>query len=471
MAQSEQGGQAAAILTQGSIASRLLASVAVFSLAVLAVAGWSLQALYRSETGQRLDVENDATLLTLASAVSTDAAGELVFLEGLLPNDERFGRAYSGRYWAFVSLSEEGRPERSDRSRSFFDAEPALTDADIALATAGMGAAVRFDAGGPDDSFLRVGIQAIRLPNRTTPVLLYAALDRTAADEAVSNFAIRLGGALALLAVALAAGALAAIRYGLRPLRDIQAKLHDVRTGRRERLDGVYPRELAPLVAEIDTLVVHNRRVVERARTQVGNLAHALKTPLAVLMNETRAEDRLADLVRRQADAMSASVQHYLKRARAAALAEGLAARSDTREAVEDIARMLERLHRSKDIAITVDVGPDCVFRGERGDLDELVGNLLENAAKWCKSRVRVSVRREADTLRIVVEDDGPGLAPEDRRRALKRGGRVDESEPGTGLGLAIVTELADIYGGRLDLGDSVLGGLRAGLSLPAAPR
>ena len=265
-------------------------------------------------------------------------------------------------------------------------------------------------------------------------------------------------------------GVLVLIRYGLRPLHEIQDKLLDVRSGRRDLLDGEYPAELSPVVKEINTLISHNRKVVDRARTHVGNLAHALKTPLAVLMNESRGgSDKMSDLVRRQAEAMSSNVQHYLKRAQAAAQAEVLGARTDMKEPIEGIARMLERLHRDKNLAIYVDIDDRAVFRGEKGDLDELVGNLLENAAKWCKSRVNVKVSRLEDGVEVIVDDDGPGLAPEHRAKALERGKRLDETAPGTGLGLSIVTELADIYGGRLLLEDSPLGGLRAHLVLPAA--
>jgi len=274
-----------------------------------------------------------------------------------------------------------------------------------------------------------------------------------------------------VLALVLVLSALVLIRYGLRPLHDIQGKLQDVRAGRRDMLDGEYPSELSPVVKEINTLISQNRKVVERARTHVGNLAHALKTPLAVLMNEARSgQDKMSELVRRQAEAMSGYVSHYLRRAQAAAQAEVLGARTSIKEPVEGIARMLERLHREKDISIEVDADPKAVFRGEKGDLDDLIGNLLDNAAKWCKSRVEVKVTRTDDGISVIVDDDGPGLPPENRAKAMERGKRLDESEPGTGLGLSIVRELADIYGGRFYLEDSPLGGLRARLELPAAP-
>jgi signal transduction histidine kinase len=275
---------------------------------------------------------------------------------------------------------------------------------------------------------------------------------------------------LGVLALGIIVGVLVLIRYGLRPLHEIQDKLGDVRAGRRDNLDGEYPGELSPLVREINTLIVHNRKVVERARTHVGNLAHALKTPLAVLKNEAKGTDKLADLVRRQTDAMISNVNHYLKRAQAAAQAQVLGARTEVREPVEGIARMLERLNRDKGLAIEVEIDPKAVFRGERGDFDELVGNLLENAAKWCKSRVNVTVTRSDEGMEVIVDDDGPGLPAEHRAKALQRGKRLDESTPGTGLGLSIVSELADIYGGSFHLEDSPIGGLRARLVLPAAP-
>lgn len=467
------GAEGAGTRTRGSIARRMLVAAAVWSAIVLAAAGWSLQALYGDETQQRLDADIDATIVNLLAAVDTDDSGGLEFNDALLPNDERFRRALSGWYWAFLTVDGQGRiidPERY-RSRSFFDDLPELPAQMTAQAIREPETAQRADLIGPDDALLRVGVRAVRFPARPDPVLLYAGIDRSAADEAVGRFAVRLGIALGVLALGLVIGALVLIRYGLRPLHDIQDKLADVRSGRRDRLEGEYPAELTPLVSEIDTLIAHNRKVVERARTHVGNLAHALKTPLAVLMNESRSgNDKLSELVRRQSDAMSSNINHYLKRAQAAAQAEVLGARSDVKEAVEGIARMLERLHRGKGVAIDVHADERAVFRGEKGDLDELVGNLLENAAKWCKSRVNVTVLRLDDGVEVSVDDDGPGLPQEHREKALQRGKRLDESEPGTGLGLSIVTELADIYGGRLYLEDSPLGGLRARLVLPAAP-
>jgi signal transduction histidine kinase len=463
------GAETEGTRTRGSIARRMFVAAAVWSAVVLLIAGWSLQAFYRTESDQQLDSSLSDTLVSLATAVNA-TNGEVQFDDAKLPRDENFGRALSGRYWAFLDLDDANNVVRTKKSDSYFDEEVTLAPELRARAVAQQGVILSLDTPGPNDKQVRIGVQAVQLSERDNPILLYAAIDRTNADAAVGAFTLRLGIALGVLAIGLIGGVLVLIRYGLRPLHEIEHKLGDVRAGRRDNLDGEYPGELAPLVKEINTLISHNRKVVERARTHVGNLAHALKTPLAVLKNEAKGSDKLSDLVRRQTESMISNVNSYLKRAQAAAQAEVLGARTEVKEPIEGIARMLERLHRSKGVAIDVDVDPRAVFRGERGDFDELIGNLLENAAKWCKSRVNVTVALTDDGMDLKVDDDGPGLPAEHRAKALERGKRLDESEPGTGLGLSIVTELADIYGGRLHLEDSPLGGLRARLVLPAAP-
>jgi signal transduction histidine kinase len=463
------GAETEGTRTRGSIARRMLVAAAVWSALVVLIAGWSLQAFYRTEADQQLDLSLSDTLLALVTAVDSEN-GEVKFDDAKLPRDEKFGRALSGRYWAFIDTDGHNNVARSRESDSFADEDVHVAPEIRARALAKPGSTISLDIPGPDKKQVRIGLQAVKLTGRDNLMLLYAATDRTSADAAVGSFTWRLGIALGVLALGIIVGVLVLIRYGLRPLHEIQDKLGDVRAGRRDNLDGEYPGELSPLVREINTLIVHNRKVVERARTHVGNLAHALKTPLAVLKNEAKGTDKLADLVRRQTDAMISNVNHYLKRAQAAAQAQVLGARTEVREPVEGIARMLERLNRDKGLAIEVEIDPKAVFRGERGDFDELVGNLLENAAKWCKSRVNVTVTRSDEGMEVIVDDDGPGLPAEHRAKALQRGKRLDESTPGTGLGLSIVSELADIYGGSFHLEDSPIGGLRARLVLPAAP-
>jgi signal transduction histidine kinase len=248
----------------------------------------------------------------------------------------------------------------------------------------------------------------------------------------------------------------------------------DVRTGKRAKLSENYPTEITPLTTELNALLDHNRDVVERARTHVGNLAHALKTPISVLLNEARAENgKLAELVLRQTEGMARNVEHYLQRAHAAARAEAIGARTPVKPALEDIARTLERLYGSgKDIEVNVAAPKDAFFRGEKQDLDEMVGNLMDNSCKYGRSKVEARLTApsaKGEALVVEVDDDGPGLSAEQQEIVLKRGARLDETAPGAGLGLSIVSDLARAYGGRLSFDKSELGGLRARLSLPSA--
>ncbi len=269
-----------------------------------------------------------------------------------------------------------------------------------------------------------------------------------------------------------------AILYGLRPLDDARRSLERVRRGEAERLEGEFPREIKPLTNDVNALIESNRRIVERARMQVGNLAHSLKTPIAVLLNESRMLDKVqSDLVRSQAEAMQAQVQSYLNRARIAAQRESLLARTDVEPVLERLVRVMRRLNPDKQFHLSV--SPGLALAMEQQDVEETVGNLLENAARFCKTGVWVSAvagnlpqGNEGEAARrswlaMAVEDDGPGLEPDQIKEALKRGRRLDESKPGAGLGLSIVREIATEYQGQLHLGRGEHGGLRVELLLP----
>ena len=258
------------------------------------------------------------------------------------------------------------------------------------------------------------------------------------------------------------------MRFGLQPLRRIPPALAEIRTGSADRLTGSFPAEVQPLATEINQLLDHNAQVVERARTHVGNLAHALKTPLAVLTNEAAAGDAVkAGIVDTQTKVMREQVEHHLSRARLAARAGILGARTSVMPVLEGLHRTLEKIYSARGISIAINGPPDISFRGERQDLEELLGNLMDNACKWAASRVRVTVLQQDGQMIVQVEDDGPGLTPSQRRQAVKRGQRLDEATPGTGLGLSIVTDIAEIYGGAFTLQESSMNGLMARLTLP----
>ena len=261
---------------------------------------------------------------------------------------------------------------------------------------------------------------------------------------------------------------------GLMPLRRLTAGLAAIRAGTAERLEGDFPEEIAPLARETNALIEANREIVERARTHVGNLAHALKTPLSVMVNEANAHgrDAFADKVKEQADIMRDQVARHLERARLAARLTVVGSVTEIAPVVTALARTMEKIHRDKGITVDVEADAQAKFRGERPDLEEMIGNLVDNACKWAASRVAISIAREGSekgpAVRIVVDDDGHGLSPSEREQVARRGQRLDETKPGSGLGLSIVVELARLYGGSLTLGEAPTGGLRAELVLPA---
>jgi signal transduction histidine kinase len=266
------------------------------------------------------------------------------------------------------------------------------------------------------------------------------------------------------------------VQFGLAPLRRISQGLAAIRAGLAERLEGRFPVEIDLLARETNALLEANREIVERARTHVGNLAHALKTPLSVMVNEAaaRGDDPLAAKVREQIDIMRDQVTRHLERARLAARMTVVGSITDVYPVVQSLARTMEKTHHDKRLAIRVDAPHDARFLGERQDLEEMIGNLVDNACKWAQSRVGIEVLSEIQdskrrVLRFVVDDDGRGLTPSEREQVARRGRRLDETKPGSGLGLSIVIELASLYGGSLTLGTAPIGGLRAELVLPAA--
>ncbi len=331
------------------------------------------------------------------------------------------------------------------------------------------GARFRRNGTGPNDEPIRVAAQVILAGDEGRPFLLVAASDRQSANRSASRFTLFLVVAFGMLAAGVLAAMWISVRAALVPLRRIEADVADVREGRKTKLAEDYPSEVRPLSEELNKLLDHNRSVVERAQTHVGNLAHALKTPLAVLVNEAKGESALDDIVRRQTAAMHDNVQHYLQRARAAARAETLGARAELRPVLDGLARMLNRLYAEKGVTVSVTGGKAAVFRGEAQDLQEMLGNLMENACKWAASRVEVAVVKEMGAILVEISDDGPGLTPGERAEAMKRGVRLDETAPGTGLGLSIVKELAELYNSAFELAESRYGGLKAVLRLQSA--
>ena len=454
-------------LRHPSLARRLVLLALGWSLAALIVSAAVLALLFQQAAIRRVDQTLSDLTVNLVT-YSTVEAGQ-VFAPPF--TDERALRVFSGRYWEIAEPTAEGRLRPLARSHSLFDA--VLTaPADLAVRfKARPGRPVAYDARGPLSEPLRVRAQQNWLPGRKAPVIFLAAEDRSSIDRDVQGFVAATAAAFVLLGAGLIVAIVIQVRVGLRPLFDLSREVADVRRGKAERLAETYPSELQPLAQELNALVAHNQDVVERQRTHVGNLAHALKTPISVMIAE--ADQRpgpLADVVTRQAEAMRQQVDHHLRRARAAARSQGQGERTAVGEVLDELSRTLERIFRDKGVRIDWDAPDELYFLGERQDLLEIAGNAVENACKWCKGRVRVrAAALGPERFALVVEDDGPGLPPDRRDEVLRRGARLDETAPGSGLGLSIVDELARAYGGGLSLGNSTLGGLRLEADLPQA--
>ena len=323
--------------------------------------------------------------------------------------------------------------------------------------------------------------QKLRLVERTVDLgdeggfLVAVAGDAAEIDEEIRAFDLALTWTFIILGVALLLTTIFQVLFGLAPLKRISERLAAIRSGTAERLEGNFPVEIAQLARETNALIEANRGIVERARTHVGNLAHALKTPLSVMVNEAsaRAGDPLAVKVQEQSEIMRDQISRHLERARIAARMTVVGSLTDVYPVVSSLARMMQKAHHEKELSIKLDAPADIRFRGEKQDLEEMVGNLVDNACKWAQSRVAIEAAQEQHDgnprLRILVDDDGRGLTASEREQVAQRGLRLDESKPGSGLGLSIVVELARLYGGELVLGTAPIGGLRAELLLPAA--
>jgi signal transduction histidine kinase len=460
-----------------SLALRLFLWATGWTVVILIVTGIALSTLYRHAVERAFDRRLDVYLRTLVADVASPEEGNDKFPQSI--GEPLFELPLSGWYWQVTRLDTK-KPEVHS-SRSLWDAGlPRLpNDGSASEIEARQGYAE-----GPEDQNLRLVERNIDLGDDGRYVIAVAG-DASEIDDETRNFDQAIGATFALLAVALLLTTALQVRFGLAPLKRISASLAAIRSGRAERLEGEFPVEIAPLARETNALIDANREIVERARTHVGNLAHALKTPLSVLVNEasTRGDDPLAQKVLEQTDIMRDQVARQLERARLAARSTVIGTLIDVPPVVTALARTMEKLHRSRDIAIAVDVPERARFRGEQQDLEEMVGNLVDNACKWAQSRVAIEVvadrsATEVDTkgsgengeksrVRIIVDDDGPGLSPAEREQVALRGQRLDETKPGSGLGLSIVVELAGLYGGVLTLGTAPIGGLRTELALP----
>ena len=449
-----------------SLALRLFVTATRWTVVILIGTAILLSSLYRQAVERSFDHRLSVYLRSLVADVASPEMPPDKFPQSL--GEPLFELPLSGWYWQ-VSRLDGKQDVRS--SRSLWERPlaklPKLENG--ALETETREGYVQ----GPED-------QKLRLIERTVDLgadgrfLISVAGDATEIDSETDAFSQALAITFGALSIVLILTTMFQVRFGLSPLKRISESLTAIRSGTTERLEGKFPDEIAPLARETNALIDANKQIVERARTHVGNLAHALKTPLSVMVNEaaSRGDDPFAVKVLEQTEIMRDQVARHLERARLAARLTTIATLTEVPPVVGALARTMEKIYRDKNIAIALDAPAHLTFLGERQDLEEMVGNLLDNACKWATSRVSVEVVDEKAVshaqLRIVVDDDGRGLSPSEREQVAHRGKRLDETKPGSGLGLSIVVELAALYGGKLTLGTAPIGGLRAELMLPA---
>jgi signal transduction histidine kinase len=449
-----------------SLAVRLFLWATVWTVVILIVTGIALSTLYRHAVERAFDRRLDVYLRTLVADVASPEDSGDKFPQSI--GEPLFELPLSGWYWQVTRLDTKASEVHS--SRSLWDSNlPRLPPA----RSTGESESRQGYARGPEDQDLRLVERNIDLG---ADGRFLVAGDASEIDEETHSFNRTIVITFTGLTMALLLTTALQVRFGLAPLTRISASLAAIRSGRAERLQGEFPVEIAPLARETNALIEANREIVDRARTHVGNLAHALKTPLSVIVNEaaTRGSDAFAHKVLEQADIMRDQVARQLERARLVARTTHIGTLVEVPPIVTALARTMEKLHRDREIAIDVDVPEHARFHGEQQDLEEMVGNLVDNGCKWARSRVAIEVVADQSAtsgdkgkVRIIVDDDGPGLSPAQRVQVALRGRRLDETKPGSGLGLSIVVELAGLYGGVLTLGTAPIGGLRAELALP----
>lgn len=449
---------------RASLRIRLVAGTLVWIAATIVVAGWALGNLFRDHVAEQFHAELRTHLDQLTANLALDAEGRAVLALPL--SDPRLSRPYSGCYWQVDAV---GSSAGVLRSRSLWDhvlAVPQDKPAD--------GEVHQHRIAGPEGRPLGMVERTIAIEDGSNGAprrfRLIAAADEAQMNEPVARFQDALWLSLGLLALGLTLAVLVQVGVGLSPLRRLRRGLEQIRKGEAQHLADDYPDEIAPLVGEFNSVLAQNAGIVERARTQAGNLAHALKTPLSILANAAAGRnDALAHTVSEQVVSARRQIDYHLTRAQAAANRLP-GTRTPVQPVLDGLARAMRRLYAERGIEIVIPPLPgNPCFHGDAQDLQEMAGNLLDNACKWAAQRIEVGVTAGDGELRIAFDDDGKGLPAEQRALVLQRGVRADEQVPGSGLGLAIVADLARLYGGRVALEDSPLGGLRALLVLPAA--
>ena len=412
---------------------------------------------YRQHTEGHYDNHVFTHVEELVAAIETDNRGQLSLARE--PTDPRFHRLNSGWYWEIL----EG-DESLFRSPSLGDSQLDLSDTTVSESREVQ------TVYGPDGHKLRAQIVNVAYPHESGAITIAATTPEMTIADDVQQFYLHITTSFLVLGIGLSVAVFLQVRVALKPLNAIQAAISDIKAGKMERLPREFPSDVQPLVDELNYLLDHNETLLKRARNQLGDLAHSVKNPLTVIRNEARTmSGKQGQLILDQSHVMANSIDHYLSRARIYGKQDAIGYRTSVKSVIDDLCFAVEHIHKDREISVEGQSLDDKWFRGEAQDLEEMAGNLIDNAFKWAKTRVVVSCNSDHNQLCLTIEDDGPGIAKEEIETITKRGRRLDEKTPGYGHGLGIAEDIAILYGGSLNLGRSKLGGLKAELRLPAA--
>jgi signal transduction histidine kinase len=441
-----------------SLTKRIIAlSIFWIILALLATA-LLLGQFYRDHIEEHYDAHVFTHVEELVAAVRTGEDGRVGLHRE--PTDPRFHRPDSGWYWEVLS---EDQPvvKSSSLADHQLDLSGVVPDENHGIQT----------VYGPGGQKLRAHVVHVSYAQEPGSLTFVATAPEVQISDDVRDYASHVLTSFLVLGIGLSVAVVMQVRVALKPLRAIRREISDIKAGTTARLSTDFPSDVQPLVDELNFLLDHNEMLLKRARNQLGDLAHAVKNPLTVIRNEARTmENKQGQLILEQTHIMASNIDHYLSRARIYGKKDAIGYRTSVRSVVDDIAYAVGHIYKHRDIDIKLLCVKDKWFRGESQDLEEMAGNLLDNACKWAASTVQVSCESIDDRMQLVIEDDGPGIDEEHREDVMRRGRKLDQSQPGHGHGLGIVRDIARLYGGSLDLGRSeTLGGLKATLDLPAA--
>lgn len=440
---------------RNSLTFRISALSIIWIVMALLVTAFLLRGLYREHIEIHYDAHVFSHVEELVSAIETGVDGDLSLFRQ--PTDPRFHRLNSGWYWE-VRLA--GKP---------LEKSPSLGENSLDLS--GLNIHENHDVQsiyGPNHEKLRARMMEVNFPRSDSSLLFVATSPEMQISDDVVQYSFHILISFLVLGAGLSLAVVFQIMVALKPLKAIKVAISDVQAGKIKRLPNKFPSDVQPLVDELNHLLDHDERLVKRARNQMGDLAHAVKNPLTVIRNEARdMPTAQGQLILDQSHIMATSIDHYLSMASTYGK-NPLGLRTAVKAIVEDLCYVVDHVYRDKGIKIHLSGLDDCWFPGESQDLEEMVGNLLDNACKWSDGLVEVHGAMSTDRLSLVIEDNGPGVPEEKLQDVLKRGHRLSAATPGSGQGLGIVKDITELYGGRLTLGKSRLGGLRAELDLPA---